>query len=222
MFRAITGWTLLVVGLYFFACLAGSMIGSNSGWREPDSGVRIYVETNGIHTAIVVPKRAAGFDWSAFLPASDLADPLAGGDYLSFSWGHRRFYLETENWSDLKFGTVGSVFAGSTETLMHVYHQAEPRQSEYVRGVTITEDQYLQLKDIIEQRFRFNPDGTRPPPVAGYGGNDVFYEATGRYTLINTCNSWTGRTLRQIGVRVGAWTPMAGGVMRWFPEHRAS
>ena len=216
--RTLAGSLALVIGLYFLACLAGSFIGDNDSWRPPEKGVRIYVETNGIHTAIVMPRRAAGFDWSAFLPASDLADPLATGDYISFSWGHRRFYLDTETWGDIKLATVTSVIVGSDETLMHVYHQNEPREGGYVRGVKITDAQYLELVRLIESRFKYNADGTIPPRIAGYGKSDVFYEATGRYTLINTCNAWTGRTLSAIGLRVGTWTPMAGGVMRWFPQ----
>jgi Protein of unknown function (DUF2459) len=45
---------------------------------------------------------------------------------------------------------------------------------------------------------------------------DVFYTAQGRYSALNTCNSWTRDRLAEAGVRVGRWTPFAGGVMRWF------
>ena len=37
------------------AAWAGSAIPRNSDWTEPTSGVEIMVETNGIHTAIVLP-----------------------------------------------------------------------------------------------------------------------------------------------------------------------
>jgi len=55
-------------------------------------------------------------------------------------------------------------------------------------------------------------------PIPGYGGDDVFYAAHGRYSLVHSCNAWTGDHLRAIGVRIGAWTPAEHHVMRWFPE----
>ncbi len=216
-FGKLSAWTMLLTGLYFLACLFGSMIGVNAQWREPAQGVRIFVETNGIHTAIIVPKRTRVYDWSAFLPASHLPDPAYAGEYLSFSWGHRQFYLETETWSDIKAAAIGSALIGSDQTLVHIYHQSLPQEGDIARGVTITEAQYAELVDLLNAKFAFNADGTRPPPIAGYGKSDVFYEAKGRYTLVNTCNTWTGDTLSAIGIRMGAWTPMAGGVMRWFP-----
>ncbi len=221
MARKFLAWLSLGIGLFFLACLIGSLIGVNNDWREPDTGVRIFVETNGVHTALVLPKRAAGHDWSALVSANHLANPARTGDYLSFSWGHRKFYLETQNWGDIKPSTIGSVLAGSDDTLIHVYHYYRPRAGKYARELMISKKQYQQLVKIIEDKFLFNPDGSVPPPIPGYGDSDVFYEATGHYTIINTCNTWTGDMLATIGVRVGAWTPLAGGVMRWFPEPAA-
>ncbi|WP_205518115.1 TIGR02117 family protein [Sphingorhabdus sp. Alg239-R122] len=200
------------------AALAGSLIGVNANWREPGTGVQIFVETNGVHTALVLPKRAAGHDWSAMVSASHLRDPSLTGDYLSFSWGHRQFYLETQSWDDIKAPTLANVILGSDETLVHVYHLTHVQEGRYSRALTITEQQYQQLAELIEDKFLFNADGGQPTPIPGYGDDDIFYEATGRYTIINTCNTWTGDMLEAIGVRVGAWTPLAGGVMRWFPQ----
>ena len=52
----------------------------------------------------------------------------------------------------------------------------------------------------------------------GYGAQDVFYSARGRYSAGNTCNQWTSDTLAAAGVRTGWWTPFAGGVMKWVPS----
>ncbi len=215
----ILAWPALIAGLYFLAALAGSLIGVNTNWREGDTGVQIFVETNGVHTALVLPKRAAGHDWSALVSASHLRDPSLTGDHLSFSWGHRQFYLETQSWGDIKASTLTGVILGSDETLIHVYHLTRVQEGPYLRALIITDEQYQQLVKLIEDKFLFNANGGQPAPIPGYGNHDIFYEATGRYTIINTCNTWTGDMLAAIGVRVGAWTPLAGGVMRWFPEN---
>jgi len=220
--RKALAWLLLIIGLYFLGTLIGAIIGVNNEWREPEQGIEIFVETNGVHTAIIVPKRSVIHDWSAFLPTSHLSDPSNTGDYLSFSWGHRQFYLETESWGDIQAGTVASILIGSDDTLMHIYHMRKPRDGDIARRLVISEGQYDRLVSVLTEKFAFNADGSRPDPIAGYGRNDIFYESNGRYTLINTCNTWTGDTLAAIGVRVGAWTPMAGGVMRWFPKEAAA
>jgi hypothetical protein len=49
-------------------------------------------------------------------------------------------------------------------------------------------------------------------PEAGY------FDSLGRYTIFNTCNTWVGNRLAAAGVKVGRWTPLAGGVMKWVPE----
>ena len=52
--------------------------------------------------------------------------------------------------------------------------------------------------------------------LAGYFGYDAFYEGTGRYSAVRTCNSWTGAALAAAGIRVGAWTPFPVTVLWWF------
>jgi len=44
---------------------------------------------------------------------------------------------------------------------------------------------------------------------AGYGGSDAFFKARGRYSVIRTCNQWSGQALRLVGAPVGRWTPFS-------------
>ncbi|MEO1044673.1 MAG: TIGR02117 family protein [Pseudomonadota bacterium] len=216
----IIAWIFLGCGLFYAAAIMGGLIGTNAEWREPESGVDIFIETNGVHTAIIVPRIHGAHDWADFLPSSDLPDPSRLGRYLSFSWGERSFYLETERWADVKPGPLLNAAFGSDETLMHIYHYQYVRDGPYARRVTISEDQYAELIDLIKARFA-STDGQRPEPIAGYGATDLFYPARGYYSLLYGCNNWTGGTLGEIGVTVGIWTPMESGVMRWFPQEAA-
>ena len=54
--------------------------------------------------------------------------------------------------------------------------------------------------------------------IRGYGRNDTFHASRERYTALRTCNTWVGEKLRGVGVPMGAWTPLAGGVMKWVPR----
>ncbi|KQR83353.1 hypothetical protein ASG07_09870 [Sphingomonas sp. Leaf343] len=201
-----------IVLSYLAAGLIGGAIPLNREWREPEGGVTIWIESNGIHTGIVVPKLAAGADWRALAKPGDLRDPrYAGYDHLSFGWGERAFYLETPTWWDVRPATVLAAATGSARTLVHVDHVPAPAGSDSVRRIVLTPDQYRRLAAYIVASVK--PGGGTEP---GYFGYDAFYEGTGRYSAIRTCNAWTGAALAAAGVRVGAWTPFPVTVMWWF------
>jgi hypothetical protein len=43
-------------------------------------------------------------------------------------------------------------------------------------------------------------------------GNDAFYAANNRYSMMLTCNSWINRGLKACHKRACLWTPFAGGI----------
>lgn len=209
--RAVAGLVLLVLA-YTAAGLVGGSLPVNAGWRQPASGVTIWVESNGIHTGFVLPKVAGGVDWRRFAPASDLGDPRYGGyDYLAIGWGEHDFYLDTPTWADVRPRTVLAAAVGSSRTLLHVEHVSRPVVSDDVRRVVLRPEEYRRLVAFIVASRR--TDGRR---WAGYDRGDVFYKARGRYDAVRTCNNWTGAALRAAGVRIGAWTPFPVTVMGWF------
>lgn len=202
----------LLLILYGLAGIVGGLLPRNAGWRPPAQGVRIFVESNGVHTGIVVPKLAAGVDWRGVVRADHLADPRYGQhDHLSFGWGERAFYVGTPTWADIRPGAVLAAAVGSDRTLLHVDHLAQPAVGPSVRAVTLRPEEYRRLTAYLRDAF------ARPVRRArGYGGFDVFYEARGRYSAVRTCNAWVGDALAHAGVRVGRWTPFPETVMWWF------
>jgi hypothetical protein len=50
-------------------------------------------------------------------------------------------------------------------------------------------------------------------PGQHHEADDAFYEAKGSYSLFTTCNARVGRGLRQAGVKVSPWTPLASQVV---------
>lgn len=208
---AVLGLFALLLG-YAIAGLIGGAIPANRDWTPPSRGIPIWVESNGVHTALILPVVAAEIDWRDLVRAQDLADPrYAGYDHLGFGWGERRFYLETPTWSDVRPATVLAAALGSDRTLVHVDHLPAPAPGDGARRILLRPAEYRRLADFIRASFR-----ARAGHVRGYGAGDAFYDATGHYSAITTCNSWTGAALRHAGVRVGAWTPFAATVMWWF------
>lgn len=202
---------LLILG-YGAAGMVGGAIPTNAAWRPPARGVRVFVESNGVHVGLIVPKVAAGIDWRGFAPARDLTDPRYGGfDHLAIGWGEQAFFLGTPTWADARPWPILHAAIGSDATLLHVEHIPVPRPSADVRAITLRPEEYRHLAAFI--RASLVPGGARH---AGYDRYDVFYEARGRYDAVHTCNAWVGRALRYAGVRVGWWTPFPVTVLGWF------
>ncbi len=210
---AAVGSILLAIVGYGLAGLIGGAIPVNANWRPPTQGIEIFVETNGIHTGFVVPKVAADIDWRGIARASDIADPrFAARSHLAIGWGERAFYLGTPTWADVKFSTTFHAATGSDDTLVHIEHVARPTANPDQRVIILRPAEYRRLAAFI----RASLNGARPVHRYGYGRHDAFYAGLGRYDAVHTCNAWTGRALRDAGVRIGWWTPFSTSVMHWF------
>ena len=203
------------IALYLCAALIGTLILRNSGFEQPDSGVTIYVETNGIHTGIVLPVAAAGVDLSLLFRPTDLPNANNAGNWLAIGWGDRDFYLNTPTWADLRLRTVVIALVGSGSSLIHVDHLDRPYPDADRRAVRITPAQYRSLVRAIAATLKRGTDG-HPRTIAGYSDLDIFYEAHGRYNLLRTCNVWTGDTLANAAITAPLWSPFSAGVMWWY------
>ena len=209
-------WLALALGLFMLAAWVGSSMPRNGEWRESDSGIEIMVETNGIHTGIVMPLVTPHKDWRRDFPASDLPHPDLPYTHVSVSWGEREVFLNTPTWADLSPLTGLRALVGG-DALLHVAHYVRPAPGEDTRVLRLRPEEYRRLVERIERQVR--PPGSRKV-LRGYAGYDVFYDAPGTYHLGNTCNQWTSDALASAGVRIGRWTPFAGGVMKWMPAPR--
>ena len=202
--------------LYLLVGWIGSAIPRNADWREPAQGaevVEIMVETNGVHTALVLPLVTPDRDWRPHFPAADLELPDRPYTHVSISWGEKEVFLNTPTWWDLSPVTVLRILGLGGEGLLHIAHYVRPLPSAQLRPLTISREEYAHLSAAIEQVLPTGPRTAYP----GYGPQDIFYDAPGRYTATNTCNQWTSDMLAAAGVRTGWWTPFAGGVMKWVP-----
>lgn len=214
----LAGWLAgALAGLIVLVLLTswlGSSIPRNAGWREPAGGIEIMVGTNGVHTELVLPLVTPEKDWRGDFPVTDI--PTSGEPYthVAVSWGEREVFLNTPTWADLRPATAIKAMIGG-DALLHVSHYVRPAPGSDNRPLRLTRAQYARLVKQVEAAV-VPPDGRRK--YRGYFGNDVFYDARGRYSWRQTCNQWTSDTLAAAGVRTGWWTPLAGGVMKWVPR----
>ncbi len=216
--RALVAWPLLVVGLYMLAALVGSHIPTNSDWREPKDGVELFVETNGVHVSLILPIAAAGDDLSDLIRPDQLSDPIIYGTHVMIGWGHAGVYRNAKTWAEVRSGDVAGAILGSDDVLLHVYHLTNPQPLSIRRPFRVTPQQYRSIIAQIRASFSLHHGISIASPA--YAPDNLFYAAKGHYTAFHTCNEWTSEILRNAGVRTGAWTPLAGGVMHWFPERK--
>jgi len=204
----------LAAGLFVIAGWLGSTIPRNSGWREPERGITILIETNGTHTGIVMPLRTREKDWAATFPE---IMAMRGGEatHVAVGWGEREVFLGVPTWGDLHPLTALRILTTGGQSVMRVTPYVRPAPSEYHRPVRLTQAQYRRLVRRIDESLAApDRDGMRRS-LPGTDRLSLYYPARGRYTLVRTCNSWVGDMLGDAGVRMGAWTPFAGGVMKW-------
>jgi uncharacterized protein (TIGR02117 family) len=209
----LVGALMLALFGYGAAGMVGGAIPANRAWRPAAQGIEIFVETNGVHTGLIVPKLAAGVDWQDLARPGDIADPrFAARTHLAIGWGERAFYLGTPTWADIRLSTTLHAAIGSDDTLVHIEHVSRPLPSREQRAIILRPDEYRRLAKFI----RASLDGAHPAHRHGYGRHDAFYAGRGRYDAVRTCNAWTGAALRHAGVRIGWWTPFPVTVMGWF------
>ena len=210
---------LLLLAAFLLAAWIGSSLPRNADRSEPADGITIMVETNGIHTGIVMPVASQVKDWRETFPTAAL--PRADGQYpthIAIGWGEKEVFLNTPTWNDLSISTALRIVFRGGDGLLRVAHYVRPAPSPHHRPIRLSEGEYARLVARIGEALPPAPAGAARTVYTSYEPNAVHYDATGHYALGNTCNQWVGDTLAFAGIEMGRWTPLAGGVMKWIPE----
>jgi uncharacterized protein (TIGR02117 family) len=198
-FVALTGLYLIVACALVFWPANARPAGDAPG------DVQAWVLSNGVHTDYVFPIRSATIDWLQVFPLKDFRAPPPDAEFIAIGWGDREFYLNTPTWGDLTAARAFGALSGGNRALMHVSYLRREQLARGAYSLPLSHAQYAQLVGYVRAAL---PSG-HASPIAGahYGDDDAFYEAEGGYHLFETCNTWTGRGLRQAGVTVSRWTP---------------
>lgn len=168
-----------------------------TAWASAAGEARtVYVSSNGWHTGIVVA--VEDIPHGKIPEAADFPGAL----YLEFGWGDADFYPEPEAGV---LAAIGAAFPGPA-----VVHLAAltARPSEYFSDVEevaleFAPENFAVLIGYLHESFA--RQGERVEVSAkGLYAFSAFYPATGRFSLTNTCNTWTARGLETAGVPVQA------------------
>ncbi|MBK9190245.1 MAG: TIGR02117 family protein [Crocinitomicaceae bacterium] len=199
----------------FYVCFATLLSVIPVSGSDANSGMKIFIKSNGIHTDICVPVTSSEIDWKKFIPVEDFPQ-VRKHEYISFGWGDKGFFLDTPTWDDLTFTTFFNAAFLPSETAMHVqYLENTPVLSPDCKEKFISSENYKALVEYIRTSFSINSDNQVDLiPERGYWSNDNFYEANGSYHLFNTCNAWTNGALKVAGVKTALLALFQDGIMR--------
>ena len=198
----------LLAGAGLLLLIAGTLVPrplfSRSDGEE--KSVEVLILTNPIHTDIAIPANSETLQAFAFLQESGLPMDAPGLRWIIFGWGGRAFYLETPTWADLKL--VPALKALTIDrSVLHVEVAGEiDRRLPNIKPISISEPEFSRLLQSILNSF--DPQAPQAIEGAGYGINDRFFEATGYFNVLLSCNTWAARLLRAAGLQTGWWNPL--------------
>lgn len=179
----------------------------NAAWGEAEEQRRIFVSSNGWHTGIIIAVRD--------IPEERIpeARDFGGARYLEFGWGDAVFYPAPNP----GFGTtLRAVLPGPA--VVHVAPldriPGEAFADVEVISISLGRGDFMRLVDYLHDSFERSDEKRVWPSARGLYRFSMFYPATGRFHLFNTCNTWTARALAVAGLDINvAGTQRAEDVM---------
>ena len=164
-----------IIGYLTIALLGMSIsIGNYSSSKD----VVIYMKSDGIHTDFVFPVKTNYIDWKTIF----LIDNTRGKDstktHISIGWGDQGFFLNTPEWSDLKFSTAFDAAFYRGKSAIHTnYINVNDFQSDF-RELKISKLHYRKLiKHVLNSLKQNNSKKYLCIKDRGYWETDSFYEA---------------------------------------------
>lgn len=207
--------TLVAYGLI----VAVGLVPINNDFRHAEEGIDVLVVSTSIHADFVMPIASDVVDWRNEFPPEAFAGEVSDASHVAIGWGDRRLFIETPTWSDLTAGTLVNALLWPSPTCLHVQMIDEPVQTEGVRALRLSEEQYSRLVDYIRASITRDAAGNSiVVPNASYDTFDAFFEAEGSYHPFRTCNCWVQGGLSAAGVRTGWFTPLPQSVQLWIPD----
>ena len=138
-------------------------------------------------------------------------------EYVEFGWGDKGFYQAQE----ITMGLTLQAIFWPTGSVMHAAAVPEKMTvkayfvNSEIESLNLNNKELLSLAQFISESFYRNEGRTIVPQRQGLYGESQFYQGVGDYYLMNTCNKWTAKGLKSIGMNLSPTFKLtAGGVMQ--------
>lgn len=209
-------WLALLVIVLLNACATRPDVAAIPLGDTPHT---IYYVYRDWHTSVMLD--AATYRRLSKLPAlsTSLDTEVAPAGYVRIGWGDGDYYTGK---STTVVTATRALIASSYSAIQVIGYTADPFAripAETIVPLHITDEAMRELVTYLDASFaRGEADNLLPLP--GYVENSgVFFEASARYGLFNTCNTWSSKALRAAGLPIrGSLNLTAQGV---FEQARA-
>jgi uncharacterized protein (TIGR02117 family) len=212
--RSIKVYVSLVFLLIISACSDNPKIVQ---YLEKYSGVglnEIYVVSHAWHTGFVIPSIKV----YESIPA--LEDRFGLSANIEFGWGDKKFYQAKE----ITTGLAIRAILWPTETVVHAVAVPDNVKDYFgnsqIELLCLNDKELSSLMKFVSNSFSKNRLGEVEVLTRGIYGDSQFYKGTGNYHILNTCNEWTAKGLKSIGMDISPATMLtAESVMNYLSEH---
>jgi uncharacterized protein (TIGR02117 family) len=202
LFSPVSRFTSLIFlsFLFFTSARAGAVRAANEWTCSSEEKLcrTVFIIHDSWHAAIVLRKDDLS---TATLP--ELAD-FPDARFVEFSWGDKDYFPDPDSGFSMAlkaaFWSSGSVLhlVGSNDAPKIFYPKAE------VIELHFSPTAFDRLINFLSQSFlRPNSKG-RAQASAGLYSYSRFYPSSGKFSLLNTCNTWVAQTLETAGLPVSA------------------
>lgn len=207
----VLGGFFIILLLYLCCYFLVPHCGNGCSGSAPKDYIEIYLVNSGVHTDVVVPWNDGAKNWGETFPQNQPQD--SNLTYLALGWGHKKFYMETPTWNDLTVANALSATFGVGETALHVRNIPRPFCGEPNRCIWISNQDYANLCRYIERSAKAEIQPAKVIEQLMYP-HDKYYEATGHYHALRTCNTWVADALLAANQKGPIWTASPQGLMQ--------
>ena len=204
---------ILLIIIILAGCSAKPYIVSYAEEFEGSGQNEVYVVSHGWHTGFVIPAP----EIQGVIP--ELERRFGNTPYIEFGWGDKGFYQAKETTLGL---TLMAIF-WPTESVVHSV--AVPQKvEEYfsnseVEKLCLSDVELSALISFISSSFYRDKSGNLLELQKGIYGDSKFYSGVGDFYLMNTCNRWTAKGLKSIGMDISPTLKLtAGSVMNYLTK----
>ncbi|MBW9260715.1 MAG: TIGR02117 family protein [Candidatus Thiodiazotropha sp. (ex. Lucinisca nassula)] len=157
---------------------------------------QVYVVSHEWHTGFVIPSTEV----YGSIPA--LQERFGVSSNIEFGWGDKKFYQAEEITAAL---ALRALF-WPTETVVHAVAVPENVRGYFgnseIEQLCLNDKEIDSLVAFISNSFSVSSSAEVEPLSEGIYGDSQFYKGAGSYHMLNTCNEWTAKGLKSIGMDI--------------------
>ncbi len=214
----------LALVLFIAGCATTSDALAPSVDRSPTQprAQRIFAVGHGWHVGLVLPAEPL----VSTLP--ELKRRFGNARYLEIGWGDKGFYQAPDQ--DITVALTLQAMFWSSGAVMHVV--ALPTTGDNLRDspfeyfsaseiveLCVTDHELAALNNFVARSFLKDNRGRAIEMKRGIYGDSQFYEAEGRFHLLNTCNKWVAKGLYSMGFSIDPTFKLtSASVLDWLKE----